>query len=81
MNKLQKIGGVIALAGTLSGCGDPINNDNKFSQWTPEQTHAILNAPSLNELVKVPDLEKNIKKWVATPYNTWKMQVMQTTES
>lgn len=77
-NKLQKLGGTLALAWALGGCGDPINNNNKFAQWTPQQSQAILDAHSVSELVKIPDLEKNIRKWVKDPYSTWDMQVMQT---
>ena len=62
----------------LAGCGEPINNDAKFSQWTPEQAQAILGAHSVSELVKIPDLEENIRKWVMYPYSAWNMQVMQT---
>jgi hypothetical protein len=80
MNTLQQVGSAIVVAGVLSGCGEPIHNTARFAQWNQTQTDAIMSARTVSDLVKIPDLEKNIKKYVASPYNTWDMQVMQTTK-
>jgi hypothetical protein len=80
MKTFQKIGATIAVVGALGGCWEPINNADKFAQWNAQQTDAIVSARTISDLVKIPDLEKNIKQWVWSPYNTWNMQVMQTTK-